>query len=251
MSKRGKGAMLLLARLDSSRLPEKQLKKVSSEETVLSLLVKRLRNSKLDIPMVLTTSNRSIDDPLVKFAEQNNLEVFRGNVDNVAGRCLDAMKANDLDWFIRICADSPLMDPEIVDQVADEFLSNDSDLTSNVFITHDFPYGCSVEIVTRDAMQRICDLSDDPYYLEHVTAYAYEHRNQFQIHGVHAKETYSDEVQSITVDTLDDYHKAIYMVKHLDDPVNAKLSDIVPLAEAWQKQNSEPKKGQLEDGFQQ
>ena len=243
MSKRGKGAMLLLARLDSSRLPGKQLKKISDEETVISLMVKRLRKCKVDAPMILTTSERAVDDPLVDFALQNNLGVFRGSLDNVAGRCLEAMKTNDLDWFIRICADSPLMDPIIVDQVAEEFLSNDSDLTSNVFITHDFPYGCSVEIVTREAMQRMCDLSDDPYYLEHVTAYAYKHENDFKIHGVRAEESYSKDVQSITVDTLEDYHKTVYMVENLEDPVNASLADIVPLAETWQRQHVKPEKG--------
>ncbi|WP_420549397.1 cytidylyltransferase domain-containing protein [Curvivirga sp.] len=241
MSTRGKGALLLLARLDSNRLPQKQLKKLNQEFTVLSLLVKRLERCKVMSDMIITTTNREVDQPLVDFAIKNGLPVFRGDVNNVAGRCLDAMKAHDLNWFIRICADSPLMDPKVVDLVATEFLQNNSDLTSNVFVSRDFPYGCSVEIVTREAMQKICDLADDPYYQEHVTAYAYKNPDQFDIKPVRAKENYSNDVQAITVDTAEDLDKAIWMVQQLDDPVYADLKDIVPLAEVWQRNHPAPK----------
>ncbi|MTI10580.1 cytidylyltransferase domain-containing protein [Curvivirga aplysinae] len=235
MSKRGKGAMLLLARLDSTRLPNKQLKQLNTEFTVLSLLVKRLECCQIISDMIVTTTDRDLDQPLVDFAQENKIPVFRGDVNNVAGRCLEAMKTNNLDWFIRICADSPLMDPKIVDLVATEFLNSESDLTSNVFVSHDFPYGCSVEIITRTAMQKICNLTDDPYYLEHVTAYAYKHSDQFEILPVRATESYSTDIQSITVDTPQDLDKAIWMVNQLDDPIHAELKDIIPLAETWQQ----------------
>ncbi len=237
MASRGKGALVLLARLDSSRLPGKQLKPLNDDFNVMELLVKRLSACAIESNMIIATSDRDLDQPLEDFALSHDLGIFRGNAHNVAQRCLDCMKAHHLDWYVRICADSPLMDPAIVDQVVEEFLQNDSDLTSNVFISHTFPFGCSVEIITLKAMQRICDSTDDMYYLEHVTAYAYQHPNEFNIQGVDAKEKYSNEVQSISVDTPEDLEKSRWIVSQMDDPIHATLAEIIPLAETWQKGN--------------
>ncbi|NIR59238.1 MAG: acylneuraminate cytidylyltransferase, partial [Gammaproteobacteria bacterium] len=43
------------------------------------------------------------------------------------------MDAHALDWFIRICGDSPFLDPAVTDAVAQAFLAPDApDIATNV-----------------------------------------------------------------------------------------------------------------------
>ncbi|RED52446.1 cytidylyltransferase domain-containing protein [Aestuariispira insulae] len=227
---RGQGALVLLARLDSSRLPGKQLKPLG-DGTVLDLMARRLANCHHDIPIILATSDRAIDNPLADFAQQRGLQCFRGNIDDVAGRCLACLQAFNLDWFVRLCGDSPFADPVLIDRIIDVFLTSDCEIATNVF-PRTTPFGASVEIVSRPAMERICRETDDMAFLEHVTLFAYRHPDRFKIQNVGEESgAYGD--LSLSVDTADDLAMAQWIANKLTAPVEAPLTEIVALAQQW------------------
>ncbi|MEQ8829285.1 MAG: NTP transferase domain-containing protein [Alphaproteobacteria bacterium] len=221
---RGPAAMLLLARLDSRRLPGKGLMDLGGRP-VLGRAIDRLRRCGHVADMILATTDRAVDDPLEAFAEAEGIGCFRGDAMDVAKRCRDACDANGLDWFIRICGDSPFADPAIVDRVAAAFLDDGADIATNVF-PRSFPIGASAEAVSRDAMQRILDATEDLAYREHVTLYAYEHRDAFRITSVLPDDP-GYESLSIAVDTQEDLTRARKLIATLRDPVTASLEEIL------------------------
>ncbi|NMM46327.1 NTP transferase domain-containing protein [Rhodospirillaceae bacterium KN72] len=223
---RGPAALLLLARLDSRRLPGKGLMDLGGRP-VLGRAVDRLRRCGIVNDMILATSDRAIDDPLEAFAEAEGIGCYRGDAHDVAKRCTDACTDNGLDWFIRICGDSPFADPAVVDSVARRFLDAGVDLATNVY-PRSFPIGASAEAVSRAAMERILAATDDLAYREHVTLYAYEHPADFTIDSVlPADPGYED--LSIAVDTPEDLDRARRLIALLPDPKTATLEEILKL----------------------
>lgn len=222
---RGNAALILLARLDSRRLPGKGLKDLGGRP-VLGRAMDRLRRCREVSDIVVATTARPVDDDLAAFSEKEGIPCYRGSSDDVAGRCLSAMKELKLDWFVRICGDSPFVDPGITDRIARTFLDGPSiDIATNVF-PRGYPIGASAEAVSRDAIERICAATDDVKWLEHVTAWAYEHPADFNIANV-APENDRYQDLSIAVDTPEDLEKARNAVTALEDPAMADLDAIV------------------------
>ncbi|MDF1747976.1 MAG: NTP transferase domain-containing protein [Alphaproteobacteria bacterium] len=225
-TKRGPAALLLLARLDSRRLPGKGLMDLGGR-TVLGRAIDRLRRCHHVSDMILATSDRALDDPLQAFAEEEGIGCFRGDAMDVAKRCTDACTKFGLDWFVRICGDSPFADPAVVDQVSERFLDSGADLATNVY-PRSFPIGASAEAVSKDAMKRILAATPDLAYREHVTLYAYEHPSDFSIVSV-APDDLGYESLSIAVDTPQDLIRARRLIELLPNPTTATLSEILKL----------------------
>lgn len=223
---RGPAALILLARLDSRRLPRKGLMDLGGRP-VLGRAIDRLRRCRHVPAMILATSDRPVDDDLAVFAQREGIGLFRGDAADVAKRCADACDAFGLEWFIRICGDSPFTDPETVDRVAEAFLADAAEIATNVF-PRSFPIGASAEAVSRAGIGRILDATDDLAYREHVTLYAYEHPEEFRIDSV-APDDPGYEHLSIAVDTPEDLERARKLIAQLPDPAGASLSDILNL----------------------
>lgn len=223
-TRRGRAALFLLARLDSSRLPGKGLMDLGGRP-VLGRAIDRLRRCGIVNDLVLATTDRSVDDPLEAFSEAEGILCFRGDALDVAKRCHDACIAHDLDWFVRICGDSPFADPEIVDGVARAFEESGAELATNVY-PRSCPIGVSAEAVSTSAMAKILQATPDLAFREHVTLYAYEHPKAFKIESVPPDiPGYSD--VSVAVDTPEDLINARALIDSLGDPTTATLSDIL------------------------
>lgn len=221
---RGPAALILLARLDSRRLPGKGLMDLGGRP-VLGRAVDRLRRCGIVSDIILATSDRAIDDDLDAFATDEGIGCYRGDAHDVAKRCVDACDAYGLDWFVRICGDSPFADPDVVDDVSRCFLTTGADVATNVY-PRSFPIGASAEAVSKDAMNRVLAATDDLAYREHVTLYAYEHPDTFTIESVPpADDDY--EALSIAIDTPEDLTRARRLIALLPDPNTATLAEIL------------------------
>lgn len=223
-------AHIVLARLNSRRLPGKGLLDLGGKP-LLHLTLERLRRCSTVTRIILATSKSEIDDPLVEFAEQEDIPVFRGDSEDVAGRCLACAKAHKLDWFIRICGDSPFIDPAVIDQVANLYVDDGVEIATNV-LKRSYPVGCSAEAVDTAAMARLCASTRDLRYLEHVTAYFYENQDMFMISSLEAPDDRWENV-SIAVDTEQDYERTKWVYDHLSDPVTAPLEEVAKVSMEW------------------
>ncbi len=191
---------ILIARLDSSRLPGKQLR-VFAGRTLFDWLLVRLDTSAG--PLVLATSDRAVDDPLVAFAESRALPCFRGSVDDVASRVLGAAEAQGFTHFFRLNGDSPCVLPSLFEQAralvaADPML----DFVTNL-LPRSYPYGVACELFRTAAFREASAQMHDARDREHVSRFFYENLARFRHAGLPVSEVPLDHVR-LTVDTEED-----------------------------------------------
>ncbi|QLH09681.1 cytidylyltransferase domain-containing protein [Candidatus Nitrosotenuis sp. DW1] len=118
--------IFILARLGSSRLPEKQLKEIDGIPAI-KRLVDRLSAAKKVRNIVVCTTNTPSDDRLVDFLIKEKITYFRGNEKDVLARLLDAAGHFKTDVIIDVEGDKLYVDPVYVDKTIDEMAHQDVD----------------------------------------------------------------------------------------------------------------------------
>ena len=110
---------------------------------------------------------------------------------------------NEVLGVVRVTADCPLLDPDVVETVISRFRGLDGcDYASNM-LEPTFPYGMAVEAMSFAALSQAHNLARDPVEREHVTPYIYRRPGQFRIESVEMSPNRSD--HRWTVDTPEDF----------------------------------------------
>ena len=161
--------IIIQARLNSSRLPNKVLKKIGND-SVIELLVKRLLKSKLIDQVILATTKEKEDDKLIDVFKKLKLSYFRGSTNNVLSRFLKAAKKFKGETIVRITGDCPLIDIRILDKVLLQFKNNNLDYSSNIS-PPTFPDGFDVEVFSFKALKKAYENATSKYDKEHVTSF--------------------------------------------------------------------------------
>src|ERR1700741_3808508 len=139
---------ILLARLDSKRLPKKHFEKIGNE-ALIDICYNGLKKGK-NYKIVLATSDREIDRPLVDWAKENNVDVYCGDAHNLKERIKGCIQTFGADFFARVNADSPFINSELIDEGFACLNSSDYDMYTNI-LPRSFPYGYSVEVFNAQA----------------------------------------------------------------------------------------------------
>jgi spore coat polysaccharide biosynthesis protein SpsF (cytidylyltransferase family) len=174
-----KVAVIVQARMSSSRLPGKVLKDLGPG-TAIDLLARRLGGLSETDTVVIATSVGSDDDPIADRVEGLGLHLFRGPLDDVLERYRLAAAHVDCDAVVRITSDCPLAEPEVIDTVIRLWRGRD-DLAYawNTRAPRSFPDGLDVEVVSRAALEEAAAESRDPYDREHVTPFVRDRPERF------------------------------------------------------------------------
>jgi len=91
---------------------------------------------------------------------------------------------------VRITADCPLIDPEIVDKIIESFDSDKEDYISNT-LKNTFPKGLDTEVFTFEALKRAWTESKLPSDREHVTNFI-RNNSSFKIKNFKNDNNYSE-----------------------------------------------------------
>jgi spore coat polysaccharide biosynthesis protein SpsF len=206
---------IVQARMGSSRLPGKALKDIHGR-TMLARVVRRAGRSSLIDKLVVATTEKKADDAIVSECESLGVSVFRGSEDDVLARYYQAARGFSADCIVRITSDCPLIDPEIIDRVAQAFLDNNPDYASNT-LESTYPRGLDVEVFTFGALEKAWLEASEDFQHVHVTPYIYLHPEQFKMLSVKGDEDWS--CYRWTVDTKEDLDlvRAIYEKIDRDD----------------------------------
>jgi len=172
--------VIIQARMGSTRLPGKVLKKINGKYPMLYYLIRQIKECKLLEKFVIATTTLKEDDSIVQFLNQQNVEHFRGNEKDVLERYYNCAKKFSFDPIIRITADNPLIDPKIVDLAIKTFQSNSVDYVTNC-IPRTFPYGTEVEVFSFNALETTWKNARKSSEREHVTPYIYNNPEKFKI----------------------------------------------------------------------
>ena len=114
---------IIVARCSSSRMPNKALRKFGEKESI-SILIDRIKKCNNIDSIILATSTHKSDDKLVDIAKRENINYFRGSLENVALRYYGAAKEYRLDHFVRITGDAIYSDYSMIDKLVESHLLN-------------------------------------------------------------------------------------------------------------------------------
>lgn len=160
---------VIQARTGSTRLPSKVLADLLGRP-MLVRQIERIARVRLIDRAVIATTGQADDDKIAALAHMLKLDCYRGSVDDVLDRFYQCAKRYEADHILRLTADCPLTDPDVIDQLIRLHLKGGYDYTSNVE-PPTYPHGLDAEIMTRDALIRAWNEAVKPSEREHVTSY--------------------------------------------------------------------------------
>ncbi len=149
-----KSAILITARLKSTRLPRKALRPIGGR-AMIRHMIDRLKCARLPEKIVLITSPLPQDDPLVDLAREEGIEAYRGDPDDVLQRIHDAAWHFDADTIISCTGDNPFTDAEAIDALLDFHCRQDNDFTR----IDGLPWGTFSYALARKAVGRALEIT--------------------------------------------------------------------------------------------
>ena len=110
-------SIIIQARLGSTRLPKKVLLPLSINETCCIIYMVSRLQSKLKIPIIVAIPSSKSDDELFQILRSNNITSFRGSEKDLITRYLECAKFYGIKIIVRLTADCPLVDPELIEDM--------------------------------------------------------------------------------------------------------------------------------------
>ncbi|KKK62818.1 hypothetical protein LCGC14_3000540 [marine sediment metagenome] len=183
---------IIQARMGSSRLPGKVMKKIK-DKPLIGYLLDRLKVCTEITRVVAAIPERDLESPLGRYLKVCHIDISTGPEDDVARRFCIALKDFPCEHFVRICADSPLMDPREIDKLVRVHKRGRVTLTSQFCVS-----GLRPEVVHAKTFLEAVPLMDTEER-EHVTLYF--HRKM-----------------SLVVDTRRDFQRITKLIERMDRP---------------------------------
>lgn len=166
-----KVVLVVQARMGSSRLPGKVLLPADARP-LLGHQLERLRQVKNAQQVVVATSDEPADDVIAAFCASERVTVVRGSENDVLSRYVMAADQTAADVVVRLTADCPLLDPEIVDAVIAAYLAS---VTPRRYVSNTvertYPRGMDVEVFSRAMLDEAHRNAVTNYDREHVTPF--------------------------------------------------------------------------------
>ena len=160
---------IVQARMGSTRLPGKVVKKIG-DKPMIQLLLERLSLSKMVHEIVVATSTDVKNKDLKRIINKLGYKVFQGSESDVLSRYLGAAKSVNAEIIVRITGDCPLIDPVLVDECISKFKEKTVDYLSNTQ-PPTFPDGLDTEVFTIQALEHSANMTKSDYDREHVTPF--------------------------------------------------------------------------------
>lgn len=178
---------IIQARMSSTRLPQKVMMEICGKP-ILWHVVHRLKPSKYIQDIIVATTIESEDNIIAEKCKEWGVNLYRGSLDDVLDRYYQAAKIFNAKTIVRITADCPLIDPEVVDLIIKKYLEEGCD---HVGIEQSYPDGLDVEAFSFDALERAWKEAKLASEREHVTPYIWKNKNIFKMGVVKYKQDLS------------------------------------------------------------
>lgn len=201
-------AIIIQARMGSTRLPGKVLKTIEGIP-MLELQINRLKYSKFSLEIIIATSILKQDKPILKLAEELKVKSYAGSHEDVLDRYYQAALRYNINIVARITADCPLIDPEILDRMLEIFLEGNYDYISNVRPAT-FPDGLDIEIFSFETLERTWKEARKTSEREHVTGYIGKNMHLFKTFNFKYEEDFSEMRWTVDVPADFEFVKIVY-----------------------------------------
>jgi spore coat polysaccharide biosynthesis protein SpsF (cytidylyltransferase family) len=224
MAKVMKISVIIQARINSTRLPSKIIKKYKNL-TLIELLLKRLSYSKQIDEVILASGSYQKNSILKKILKNVPIKIFFGPEKNVLKRYYLAAKKYECKHIVRITSDCPLLDPLLLDEIILQYKKKNNDYFCNIN-PPTFPDGMDIEIFPVKTLNKSFKKATDKYDKEHVTSFMRNNK-------IFNQENYSNNNDlsktRITLDTKKDLKKILFIIKFFYPKLNFSLNEIMLL----------------------
>ena len=197
-------------------------------------IITRLGYSKKLEKIIIATTDKEEDKIIVKFAEEMEIDYYCGSSEDVLDRYYQTSKKYNISHIIRITADCPLVDAELVDFMVDRHMETGADCTHNLSIFDSrMPDGTDIEVFNINALTKSWKEGSEPHHREHVDEYIYEHPEIFKIERVTAPQWIDRPDYRLTVDYSEDFELISKILEHFY-PVQPSIRAVVEFLDANQ-----------------
>jgi spore coat polysaccharide biosynthesis protein SpsF len=218
--------IIIQARMGSTRLAGKVMKKILDKEIILWSYDRCLKSDANEV--YIATSINKENDILKNLFIEKNIKYFRGSENDLLDRyyqlCLKNMHNNEDTKIIRITSDCPYVDTKMINDMINFYNNNDYDYIINHSKEGIIPEGSGIEIINFKSLEYLWKNENDVFFREHAT-------------GLLSKiDTYNNIIkkgeyiyipkninldlmknEKISIDTNDDYLKSIKIAKYFNN----------------------------------
>lgn len=209
--------VMIQARCGSTRLPNKVLKDLCGKPALQRMIERVQRSKRIDEVMVVTSIEKN-NLPILELCSKIGVRVGVGSEDDVLDRYYQSAKLLAPQYVIRLTADCPCFDAELLDQ-AIECMTPEYDYCG--MLSNSFADGLDLEIIKFSALYRAWKEARHSYEREHVTQYIIRHPELFNIL------TYESPIGDFgdhrwTVDEPEDFEVVTHIYQHFLNDVGTE-----------------------------
>lgn len=225
-----KNVACIIARTNSSRLPQKVLLELNGMK-MIEYIINKIKKSKLVDDIYICTSVDEEDEILLEIAEQNNVKYYAGSRESVIDRMLAVGKIENATNLIRITGDNIFTDEVYLDLMINYHIKNQVEYTR----VEKLPIGVTPEIMRFDSLQK-CYAMMNPAESQYLLLYMFQ-PNKFKCQVLIPEEKHCKPSMTLTVDTPEDYERTkLLILNHTDTLLN--LNQIIEYCEENPVKNS-------------
>jgi spore coat polysaccharide biosynthesis protein SpsF len=173
---------IIQARMGSTRLPGKVMADIAGEPMLQRVVERVDRATKLN-GIVVATSCSLEDNPIEELCQKLATNCVRGSEHDVLDRYYQAALQHQVDCIVRLTADCPLADPQVIDRVIGAYIPGEHDYVSNID-PPTFPDGLDTEVFSFSTLERAWRNATLRSQREHVTLYIRNHPELFRLANV-------------------------------------------------------------------
>ncbi len=173
--------LLLFIRLNSKRLKNKGFMKIGKLK-VIEIIIERCLKSISKKNIIITTTNKKIDDKIFNFAKKKNIKIFRGSENDVRKRAIDCCNKFKIKSFIRMNCDRPFMNYKQLTKMIKIFATNKYDIVTNC-LSKNKTKGLALEIIKTQSfigINKQLKKGDK----EHIFDYFYRNQLDYKIYNI-------------------------------------------------------------------
>jgi spore coat polysaccharide biosynthesis protein SpsF len=192
---------IIQARMGSTRLPGKVMADICGKP-LLQYVVDRVEQSNVN-EIVVACPEADWDKIKIDHREYRVpvvVEFLPGDENDVAGRFAKVLERHPCEAFMRVCADSPLIMPELIEDVVKQGIRN------RTYMITMSPMGCAEYMPTDDFLLTVPEMG--PHNREHVTTYWRAQTGGIPMPGM----------PKLTIDTTEDLERVRGVISRMTKP---------------------------------
>lgn len=151
-----KKAIFITVRMDSTRLPDKAMKKILGKTVLEHIINRAKRTTKFD-GIVVCTTKREIDSEIAKLAQKCGVKVYRGSLEDKLERWNGAAREYGVDYIVTFDGDDLFCDPYLLDKGAEQIAEGKYDF---IELPPGLICGAFTYAFTSRALKKVCEIKD-------------------------------------------------------------------------------------------